>query len=80
MIMVIGKALLNLETKLRRLEATNEKLLEAYDQSTDTEASEHFQQVLNEDSKLTKRIIDKISQLKALKEEAEMISREIEAS
>ena len=80
MIMVIGKALLNLETKLRRLEATNEKLLEAYDQSTDTETSEHFQQVLNEDSKLTKRIIDKISQLKALKEEAEMISREIEVS
>ena len=49
-LMVIGKVLLNLETKLTRLEATNEKLIEAYDQSNDTEAAEHFQQVLDDDS------------------------------
>ena len=78
--MVIGKVLLNLETKLTRLEATNEKLIEAYDQSNDTEAVKHFQQVLDEDSELTDNIIDKISQLKVLKEEAEKKRREIEAS
>ena len=77
--MGIGKVLLNLETKLTRLEAINEKLMEAYDQSTDTEAAENFQKVLDEDIELTDRIIDKVSQLKVLKE-AEKKPREIEAS
>jgi len=39
---LIGKVLLNLETKLTRLETTNEKLAEAYEQAKDTEAAEQF--------------------------------------
>ena len=45
--MGIGKVLLNLETKLARLEAMNEKLMEPYDQSTDTEAAESLQRMLS---------------------------------
>ena len=67
-LMLVGKVLLNLETKLARLEATNEKLMEAYDQGNDAEAAEQFQNVLDEDTELTKVIIDKISQLKVFKE------------
>ena len=37
--MVVGKVLLNFETKLMKLEATNKNLLETYDQSTDTKAA-----------------------------------------
>ena len=68
-----------METKLTRLEATNEKLVEAYDQGTDTEAAVQFQNVLDEDTDFTEGIIDKISQLKVLKEEVEKKRREMEA-
>ena len=37
--MFVGKVLLNLDTKLARLEATNENLVEAYDQGNDAEAA-----------------------------------------
>ena len=78
-LMLVGKVLLNLETKLTRLEATTEKLVEAYDQGTDTEAAEQFQNVLDEDTEFTEGIIDKISQLKVLKEEVGKKRREMEA-
>jgi len=78
-LLLVGKVLLNLETKLARLEATNEKLVEAYDQSSDTKAAEQFQKVLDEDLDFTEGIIDKISELKVLKEEAEKKWKEIEA-
>lgn len=46
-LLLIGKVLLNLETKLGRLEAINEKLVDAYDQGNDPEAAEQFQAVLD---------------------------------
>jgi len=49
---LIGKALLNLETKLTRLETANEKLVEAYEQAKDTEATEQFQTMFNQESEL----------------------------
>ena len=57
--------------KLGRLEAINEKLVDAYDQGVDPEAAEQFQTVLDKDHEFTYNIIDKISQLKVLKEEVE---------
>jgi len=69
--MSIKKILLNLETKLSRLETANEKLADAYDQSDDVEAAEQFQSVLDEESEFTDGIIVKISQLKILKGEVE---------
>ena len=51
--LVIGKVVLNLKTKLMRLEATNEKLIEAYHQGIDKEAVEQFQQMLDEDTDFT---------------------------
>ena len=53
--------------------------MEAYDQGNDTEAAEQFQTVLDEDTELTEGIIDKISQLKVVKEEVEKKRREMEA-
>ena len=53
--------------------------MEAYDQGNDAEAAEQFQTVLDEDTELTKGIIDKISQLKVVKEEVEKKQREMEA-
>ena len=38
----IGKVLLNLETKVAKLETTNEKLADVYEQAEDTEAAEQF--------------------------------------
>jgi len=75
-LMRVGKIILNLETKLSRFEATNKKLVEAYEQSSDTEAAEQFQSV---DADLIEGIIDKISELKVLKEAVEKKCRESEA-
>ena len=52
--------------------------MEPYDQNNDTEAPEQFQNVLDEDTKFTDGIIDKISQLKVLKEKIEKKCRELE--
>jgi len=42
----IGKVLLILQTKLTRLETANEKLIEALEQSKDSEATEQFRRHL----------------------------------
>ena len=70
---------MNLKKKLSRLEIANEKLAEAYGQSEDAVAAEQFQTVLDEDSELVDGIIDKISQLKILKEELERKRKESES-
>ena len=67
----IGKVILNLETKLARLETANEKLIDALEQNEDTTSTEEFQYTLDEDAELTDGVIDKLSQLKLLKEEVE---------
>ena len=67
----IGKVILNLETKLARLETANEKLIDALEQSEETTSTEEFQFTLDEDAELTDEVIDKLSQLKLLKEEVE---------
>ena len=76
----IGKVLLNLETKLVRLETTNDKLAEAYEQAEDTDAAEQFQTTLDKDSELVENTITNTSQLKLLKEESERKRRELENS
>ena len=76
----IGKVLLNLETKLVRLETANDKLAEAYEQAEDTDAAEQFQTTLDEDSELIENTITNISQLKLLKDESERKCRELENS
>ena len=67
----ISRVILNLETKLARLEAANEKLADALEQSEDTSSAEEFQSTLDVDGEFTDGIIDKISQLRILKEEIE---------
>ena len=69
--MSVGKIILNLEKRLSRLEMANDKLAEAYEQNEDTDGAEQFQTTLDEDSELVDGIIDKMSQLKILKEELE---------
>ena len=76
----IGKVLLNLETKLVRLETANDKLAEAYKQAEDTDAAEQFQTTLDEDSDLIENTITNILQLKLLKEESERKCRGLEIS
>ena len=71
----IGKVILNLETKLARLETANEKLIDALEQNEDTTSTEEFQSTLDEDAELTDEVIDKLSQLKLLKEEVEKRQR-----
>ena len=61
----------SLETKLSRFEATNEKLVETYEQNSDTEAAEQFQSVLDGDADFIEGIINKISELKVLEEAVE---------
>ena len=74
----IGKVLLSLEMKLSRLELANEKLSEAYEQANDTEGAEQFQLTFDEESEIIDGVIDKVSQLKILKEELEQRRRETE--
>ena len=66
-LLVVGKVLVSLETKLARLESANDNFIEAYEQSNDNEGAEQFQRVLDEECDLLGSIIDKISQLKFLK-------------
>ena len=75
----IGKVLLNLETKLKRLETANDKLAEAFGQGEDTEAAEQFQTTLDEESELIDNTITKISRLKLMKEELERRRRDRES-
>ena len=76
----IGKVLLNLETKLKRLETANDKLAEAFEQGEDMEAAEQFQTTLDEESELIDNTITQISRLKLVKEELERRRRESESS
>ena len=71
----ISKVILNLETKLARLETANEKSIDALEQSEETTLTEEFQFTLDEDAELTDEVIDKLSQLKLLKEEVEKRQR-----
>ena len=68
--------LLNLETKLSRLESTNDKLIEADEQNNDNDGAEQFQCILDEESEVIGAILDKVSQLKAVKRELEQKRRE----
>ena len=62
---VLGRyILLNLETKLARLEIANDKLAEAYEQNNDNEGAKQFQTILDEESEMINGI-DKVSQLKS---------------
>ena len=65
--LMIGKAILNLETKLSRFEAANEKLMDAIEAESNSEAATEFQATLDEDSELIDNIINRVSQLKTLK-------------
>ena len=76
--LTIGKVILNLETKLARLEVANDRLMDAYDSGNDSEAATEFHTTLEEDSELMDNIIGKISQLKTLKEEVERKRKEFE--
>ena len=55
-----------METKLSRLETADDKLMDEFD---DSEAASEFQIALDEDSELMDNVINKVSQLKTLKEE-----------
>ena len=47
--------LLNLETKLPRLESTNDKLIEGYEQNNDNDEAEQFQCVLDEENEVIEK-------------------------
>ena len=79
-LLAVGKVLINLETKLARLESVNEKLAEAYEKTGDTEAIEQYQTTLDEETELTESVITKISELKVLKEETEKRRKELEVA
>ena len=59
----VGKVTINLETKLSRLEAANDRLADVYDAGSDSEGAKQFHTMLEEDSQFIDGIIDKISQL-----------------
>ena len=59
---------MNLESKLAQLEVANDKLANSYEQSEEVGTAEQFQTVLNEEGKFTYGILNKISQLKVLRE------------
>ena len=73
--MGVGKVILNLETKLSRLEIANDKLREAYDNGNNVEVAAEFHTTLDEDSEFMDNIIRKVSQLKTLKQEVEQKRR-----
>ena len=58
--LLLGKVLLNIETKLVRLETANDKLAEAYEQAEDKKAAEQFQITLDEESELINNTITNI--------------------
>lgn len=71
---------MNLKTKLARLEVANNKLADVYEQGKENEATEQFQTTLNEESAFTDGILDKISQLKILRENVERKRRETDTN
>ena len=77
-LMSVGKVLMNLEVKLGRLEAANEKLIEAYEQSKDQAGAEEFQNILDEEADLIDGVLTRISELKILKGEVERKRNETE--
>ena len=78
--LTIGKVILNMETKLSRLEVANDRLVDAYDNGNDPEAAAQFHATLDEDSEFMDNVISKVSQLKTLKEEVERRRKEFETS
>ena len=70
-LMLVGKVLMNLDAKLSRLESANERVIEALEQNDDTEGSEQFQKVLDEEAELIDDVVSRISELKILKGELE---------
>ena len=73
-----GKILLNLETKLSRVESANEKIIEACDSNNDTTSAEQFQRELDEDAELMDAVLSKTSELKMMKEELERVRKNLE--
>ena len=74
-LLTTGKVLINLKMTLSRLELANEKLNEAYKQNHDEEGAGQFQLTLDEEGEFIDEAIDKMSQLKILKEELEQRRR-----
>jgi len=66
-LMSVGKVLMNLKTKLERLESANEKLVETYEQNEDQEGAEQFQGILDEEAEIIDGVLTRISKLKILK-------------
>ena len=58
----------------------NDKLVDAYEQSEEVKAAEQFQTALNEETEFTDGILDRISQLKILRETVERKKGEADAS
>ena len=56
----IGKSILSLETKLTRLETANYKLMDAYEEESNPEASAEFQSTLEQDSEFMGNVINKL--------------------
>lgn len=73
-----GKILLNLETKLSRVESANEKIIEACDSNNDTTSAEQFQKELDEDAELMDAVLSRTSELKVMKEELERVRKNLE--
>jgi len=74
------KSILSLETKLTRLETANDKLMDAYEEQSNPEASAEIQSTLEQGSEFIDNVIDKVSQLEVLKEEVEKKRRELDAN
>ena len=73
-----GKILLNLETKLSRVESANEKIIEACDSNNDTTSAEQFQKELDEDAELMDAVLSRTSEMKVMKEELERVRKNLE--
>ena len=76
--MAVGKVLLNLETKFSRLELANDKVIDALEQADDSEGTEQFQNVLDEDAELMDIVLTRISEVKVLKDELERVRKDFE--
>ena len=67
-----GTILLNLETKLSRVELANEKVIEACESNNDTTSAEQFQKELMD------TVLSRMSELKVMKEELERVRKTLE--
>lgn len=76
--MAVGKVLLNLETKFSRLELANEKVIDALEQADDSEGTEQFQNVLDEEAEVMDNVLTRISEVKVLKDELERVRKNFE--